>query len=382
MYFDAASGEPISAVGKAALLAALEDGWADPTRLHREGRRAGLMLEQAREQVAGVLGCRADEVAFTSSGTHAVQLAVLGSVLGRQSATRGPGHVVASAVEHSSVLNAAAQAESAGSPVTIVGVEPDGRVDVSAFGAAISRDRTVLACLQTANHEVGTLQPVTQVAGLCEEARVPLAVDAAASAGRMPLPDGWSLLMASSHKWGGPPGVGVLAIRKSVRWKPPLPADSREGRRVPGFPNLPAIVAAAAALEAARAEMAEADATLRTLTGRIRDRLPELVPDCVVHGDPVNRLPHVLTFSVLYLDGETLVIELDRAGFSVSSGSACASDTDQPSHVLAAMGALTHGNVRVSLPRAATPESVEAFLAVLPDIVGRLRGTVGLITQG
>ena len=381
-YFDSASGEPISDVGKAALIAALDDGWADPTRLHREGRRAGLLLERAREQVAGVLGCRADEVAFTSSGTHAVQLAVLGSVLGRQSATRGPGHVVVSAVEHSSVLSAAAQAESAGSPVTIVGVEPDGRVDVSAFGAAIKRDRTVLACLQTANHEVGTLQPVAEVAGLCQEARVPLAVDAAASAGRMPLPDGWSLLTASSHKWGGPPGVGVLAIRRSVRWKPPLPADSREGHRVPGFPNLPAIVAAAAALEAAHAELAPADAALRTLTGRIRDRLPGLVPDCVVHGDPVHRLPHVLTFSVLYLDGETLVTELDRAGFSVSSGSACASDTDQPSHVLAAMGALTHGNVRVSLPRATTPESVAAFLAVLPDIVGRLRGTVGLMTQG
>ena len=277
-YFDSASGEPISDVGKAALIAALDDGWADPTRLHREGRRAGLLLERAREQVAGVLGCRADEVAFTSSGTHAVQLAVLGSVLGRQSATRGPGHVVVSAVEHSSVLSAAAQAESAGSPVTIVGVEPDGRVDVSAFGAAIKRDRTVLACLQTANHEVGTLQPVAEVAGLCQEARVPLAVDAAASAGRMPLPDGWSLLTASSHKWGGPPGVGVLAIRRSVRWKPPLPADSREGHRVPGFPNLPAIVAAAAALEAAHAELAPADAALRTLTGRIRDRLPGWCP--------------------------------------------------------------------------------------------------------
>src|SRR5712691_36593 len=382
VYFDAASGEPISSVAKAALLAALDDGWADPARLHREGRRAGLLLERAREQVAGVLGCRADEVAFASSGTHAVHLGVLGSVLGRQTATRGPGHVVVSAVEHSSVLNAAAQAESAGSPVTIVGVEPDGRVDVSAFGAAIKQDRTVLACLQTANHEVGTLQPVTEVAGLCQDAGVPLAVDAASCAGRMPLPDGWSLLMASSHKWGGPAGVGVLAIRKTVRWKPPLPADSREGHRVPGFPNLPAIVAAAAALEAAHAEMAQADATLRELTSRIRDRLPELVPDCVVHGDPVNRLPHVLTFSVLYLDGETLVIELDRAGFSVSSGSACASDTQQPSHVLAAMGALTHGNVRVSLPGATRPESVDAFLAVLPDIVGRLRGSVGRITQG
>jgi cysteine desulfurase len=382
VYMDAASGEPISAVGKSALLAALDDGWADPARLHREGRRAALMLERAREQTAAVIGCRPDELAFTSSGTQAAQLAVLGSVLGRRSATRSPGHVVVSAVEHSSVLDAAAQAQDAGSPVTIVGVGPDGQVDVPAFAAAVRQDRTVLACLQSANHEVGTVQPVTEIAGLCQDAGVPLAVDAAASAGRMPLPEGWSLLMASSHKWGGPPGVGVLAIRKAVRWKPPLPSGSREGHRVPGFPNLPAIVAAAAALEAAQTHMADADAALRALTSRIRNRLPELVPDCVVHGAPENRLPHVLTFSVLYLDGETLVIELDRAGFSVSSGSACASDTQQPSHVLAAMGALTHGNVRVSLPRATTSESVDAFLAVLPDIVGRLRGTVGHVTQG
>jgi cysteine desulfurase len=382
VYMDAASGEPISAVGKSALLAALDDGWADPARLHREGRRAALMLDRAREQTAAVIGCRPDELAFTSSGTQAAQLAVLGSVLGRRSATRAPGHVVVSAVEHSSVLDAAAQAQDAGSPVTIAAVRPDGRVDVPAFAAAVRQDRTVLACLQSANHEVGTVQPVTEIAGLCRDAGVPLAVDAAASAGRMPLPEGWSMLMASSHKWGGPPGVGILAIRKAVRWKPPLPAGSREGHRVPGFPDLPAIVAAAAALEAAQADMTEADAALRALTSRIRSRLPELVPDCVVHGDPENRLPHVLTFSVLYLDGETLVIELDRAGFSVSSGSACASDTEQPSHVLAAMGALTHGNVRVSLPRATASESVDAFLAGLPDIVGRLRGTVGHVTQG
>jgi cysteine desulfurase len=173
----------------------------------------------------------------------------------------------------------------------------------------------------------------------------------------------------------------VLVIRKGVRWKAPLPADSREGRRVPGFPNLPAIVAAAAALEAVNSDRAAADAALRQLTDQIRDRLPVLVPDSVVHGNRALALPHIVTFSCLYIDGETLVLELDRAGFSVSSGSACASDTQQPSHVLAAMGALTHGNVRVSLPAGTTQESVTAFLAALPDIVSRLRGSVGRLTQ-
>ena len=364
-------------VAQDALLAALEDGWADPARLHREGRQARLLLDQSRERVAAAFGCRADEVSFASSGTQAVHLAVLGAVAARRSATRGPGHVVVSAVEHSSVLNAAAFAEDAGTTVTITGVDAHGRADVEAFGEAVRRDRTVLACLQSANHEVGTVQPVPEIAEACRAARVPLFVDAAASAGRMPVPEGWSLLAASGHKWGGPPGVGIMAVRKTVRWKAPLPADNREGKRVPGFPNLPAILAAVIALEAADADQDAADRKLRRLTGVIRERLPELVADCVVHGDPVNALAHIVTFSCLYIDGEALVIELDKAGFSVSSGSACASDTEQPSHVLAAMGALTHGNVRVSLPADTAEDSVIAFLDVLPDIVSRLRGSVG-----
>jgi cysteine desulfurase len=373
-YFDAASAEPPSAAARAALLGALDDGWADPMRLHREGRKAGLLLDQAREQVAGLLRCRADELAFTSSGTQAVHLGVLGTVLGRQSATRGPGHVVVSAVEHSSVLNAAAQVERSGGSVTITGVNADGRVDVAGFTDAVRRDRTVLACLQSANHEVGTIQPASEIAAVCAEAGVPLLVDAAASAGRAELPWDWSVLAASAHKWGGPPGVGVLAIRKRVRWRPPVPDGSREGHRVPGFPNLPAIISAAAALEAFEADREQADIALRALTGQIRERVPALVPDSVVHGDPVNALPHIVTFSCLYIDGEALVTELDKAGFSISSGSACAAETQQPSHVLAAMGAITHGNVRVSLPRGTSAEQVQAFLDALPAIVARLRG--------
>ncbi len=373
-YFDAASAEPVVPAARAALLAALDEGWADPTRLHREGRRARLLLDQARERVAGVLRCHADEVAFTGSGTQAVHLGVLGAVQARRSATRGPGHIVVSAVEHSSVLNAAASAEQAGSAVTIAAVGPDGRVDVAGFTAALGRERTVLACLQSANHEVGTVQPVAEIAAACEVARVPLFVDAAASVGRLPPPDGWSVLAASGHKWGGPPGVGVLAVRRSVRWRSPTPDDTREAHRVPGFPNLPAIAAAAAALEAFEADRA-ADAALALLISQISDRVGALVPDCVVHGDRSPALPHIVSFSCLYVDGEALATELDKAGFSVSSGSACASGTGQPSHVLAAMGAITHGNIRVSLPRGTTQESVTAFLAALPPIVARLRGT-------
>ena len=385
-YFDAASAEPMHPEARQTLLAALADGWADPARLHREGRRARLILDQAREAVSAELGCRADELSFTSSGTQAAHLAVLGAVQARQSPTRGPGRIVASAVEHSSVLNAADWlANRSGTAVTITGVDRLGRADLGEFAAALApagagpsagAATTLLACLQTANHEVGTVQPVEEAAQYCAERKVPLLVDAAASAGRMAVPAGWSLLAASAHKWGGPAGVGVLAVRKGVRWREPLPAGDRAGYRVPGFPNVPAVLAAAAALTAARTERAATDGALRALTGRIRAAVPALVEDAVVHGDPANRLPHIVTFSCLYVDGEALVTELDKAGFSVSSGSACASQTWQPSHVLAAMGALTHGNVRVSLPRDTAAASIDEFLAVLPSIVARVRETI------
>jgi cysteine desulfurase len=382
-YFDAASAEPLHPSARDALLAALDDGWADPARLHREGRRAHLLLEGAREAIAGELGCRPDELSFTGSGTQAVHLAVLGTVQARQSAARGPGHLVASAVEHSSVLNAADWlTRVTGAAVTITGVDGLGRADVAEFAAAVSRERTLLACLQSANHEVGTLQPVADAAAACRAAGVPLMVDIAASAGRLPVPDGWSLLTASARKWGGPAGVGLLVVRKGTRWREPFPADDREHHRVPGVPNVPAVLAAAAALAAAGRERASDDAALRALVARIRAEVPRTVPDSVVHGDPDARLPHIVTFSCLYVDGEALVTELDRAGFSVSSGSACVADTRQPSHVLAAMGALTHGNVRVSLPRAVREESVTEFLEVLPPIVAKVRETVRAANAG
>jgi cysteine desulfurase len=376
-YFDAASAEPLHPSGREALLAALDDGWADPARLHREGRRAQLLLEQAREAMAAEIGCRPDELSFTSSGTQAVHLAVLGAVQARQSAARGPGHLVASAVEHSSVLNAADWlARRTGTAVTLTGVDRLGRADAAEFAAALQRERTLLACLQSANHEVGTVQPAAEAAAACQAAGVPLLVDVAASAGRLPVPDGWSLLAASARKWGGPAGVGLLAVRKGTRWREPFPADDRENRRVPGFPNVPAVLAAAASLSAMGRERPGADAALRALVGRIRSEVPRTVPDSVVHGDPESRLPHIVTFSCLYVDGEALVTELDRAGFSVSSGSACVADTRQPSHVLAAMGALTHGNVRVSLPRDVSAASVNEFLQALPPIVAKVRDTV------
>ncbi|TXS24671.1 cysteine desulfurase/sulfurtransferase TusA family protein [Streptomyces sp. gb1(2016)] len=372
-YFDAASSAPLHPVARQALQASLDEGWADPARLYREGRRAALLLDAARETAAEAVGCRPDELVFTSSGTRAVHSGIAGVLSGRR---RVGSHLVLSAVEHSSVFHSAAALEAAGGSFTEVPVDRTGAVDPSAYGRALRPD-TALACLQSANHEVGTEQPVVETAGICAEAGVPLLVDAAQSLGWGPVPGRWSLLTASAHKWGGPAGVGLLAVRKGVRFAPQGPVDERESGRAAGFENIPAIVAAAASLRAVRAE-AEAEAErLRALVNRIRTAVPELVPDVEVVGDPVRRLPHLVTFSCLYVDGETALHELDRAGFSVSSGSSCTSSTLTPSHVLKAMGVLTEGNIRVSLPARTTEEEVGRFLDVLPGVVAEVRERLG-----
>nr|WP_240929829.1 cysteine desulfurase/sulfurtransferase TusA family protein [Streptomyces coryli] len=354
------------------MLAALDEGWADPARLYREGRRARMLLDAAREAAADAVGCRPDELSFTPSGTHALHTGIAGALNGRRRVGR---QLVVSAVEHSAVLHAAEAHAAAGGEVTEIPVDRTGRVAADGFPV---RDDTALACLQSANHEVGTEQPVAEVAEACRAAGVPLLVDAAQSLGWGPVAGPWSLLAASAHKWGGPAGVGLLAVRKGTRFAPVHPADEREAGRSPGFENIPAVVAAVAALRAVRDEAEDEAGRLRGLVRRIRERVPELVPDVEVVGDGERRLPHLVTFSCLYVDGETLLHELDREGFSVSSGSSCTSSTLTPSHVLRAMGVLSEGNVRVSLPRGVAEDDVERFLRVLPEVVGRVRAELGV----
>ncbi|MFT2018569.1 cysteine desulfurase/sulfurtransferase TusA family protein [Streptomyces sp. 796.1] len=375
-YFDAASAAPPHPVARQALLAALEEGWSDPARLHREGRRARLLLDAARQTAAEAVGCRPDELVFTPSGTRAVHQGIAGALAGRRRVGRG---LVVSAVEHSSVLHAATAHTTTGGTVTEVAVDRTGRVDPDAYARALrgAAEPVALACLQSANHEVGTEQPVGEVAEVCRAAGVPLLVDAAQSLAWGPVADGWSLLTASAHKWGGPAGVGLLVVRKGVRFAPQGPVDERESGRSTGFENIPAVVAAAASLRAVRAEAASEALRLRGLVNRIRARVPELVPDVEVVGDPLRRLPHLVTFSCLYVDGESLLHALDRAEFAVSSGSSCTSSTLTPSHVLRAMGVLSEGNIRVSLPVGTAESDVERFLELLPGVVASVREKLG-----
>ena len=360
VYLDSASGMSLHPAARSILERALTAAYADPRRLHQAGRRAQLVLENARASVAESLGVRPDEVTFTSSGTRACHLGLLG--LARPGAT-----VVASAVEHNAVMHAGEWHAERGGGFETAPVDSLGRLL-----PGTPTDADVLA-LQSANHEVGTVQHVDEVAAAHAGA---VFVDACASGGRLALPRRWDAVALSAHKWGGPAGVGVLLVRKGARWRPPFPADDRADERATGFENVPAALAAAAALAEVVAGTDEQERQ-RRLIDRVRASVAHL-EDIDVVGDPVDRLPHLVTFSCLYVDGEALVTELDRRGFGVASGSACTASTLQPSHVLAAMGALTQGNVRLSVDEATTEADIDRFLAILPGTIADLRAQAGL----
>jgi cysteine desulfurase len=337
-------------------MAAYDAGWADPTRLYREGRTARMLLDAARESVAATLGpgVRADEVTFTGSVALARQLAVLGVA----AATASP--IAATAVEHSAVLAAADRRG-----LVVVPVGPDGRV-APREAATVATGAAALA-IQAANSELGVLQPLQEVLDLVE---VPVVVDAGPAVGLVDLPPGWQVLVAGADCAGGPTGVGILAVRGG-RWRPPLPTDEPVGR-VAGTPDVPSIVAAARALELRRDDRALL-AGVRTHRDRLVREIPRTVDDVHVLGSAEHSLPHMASFTILYADGERLIEALDAAGFAVASGSACTSDTRRPSHVLVAIGAVTHGNLRIGLPLTTTADDVDRFLLHLPDAVVRAR---------
>lgn len=364
--FDAASGLPMIPEARRALEAALEHGWADPRRLHRDGRVARQLLDAARSSIATSVGALPQEVMFTASGTQSIHNGVLGLARGRRKVGSA---VVAGAVEHSAVLRSADWVM-AGKDPAVVPVNQYGEVQVKAFRAAVKKPGVALAAVQQVNHEVGAIQPLAKIREAAQAARVPVLVDASAGLGSVPAPADWDVLTGSAHKWGGPAGVGILAVRTGVKWRSPMPTDA--AGRPAGFPDVPGAVAAATALEQATARLGRSAAHRARLRSILRQRVPAVAEDILVLGRE-TAAPHIICFTILYADGEVLVGELDRAGFAVSSGSACTSDTRRPSHVLAAMGAVTHGNLRVSLPPEATEADVAGFLSALPAAISAAR---------
>ena len=350
--------------------------WLEPTALHSGSRRARQALDQARERIAHGLGVRPDEVSFTPSAATALRLGMAG--LGYAGRRRGA-RVVTSAVERAVILQPARYAAArSGDPHSHEAVPVDhlGRIDLEAWATAVAAPGTAYAVLQSANGEVGTRQPLAQAWAATQAHGIPLLVDASASLGRDASPEHFDVLAGDAQSWGGPPGVGVLVVRTGTRFRRDAPPSGIEQGRSDDPLVIPLVVAAAAAWDAVAQERDNEAAAAGHLIDQIR-AAASAVPEVDVVGDPTDRLHHIVTFSALLADGEELVRQFDRRGFAVGSGSACTSSTLEPSHVLAAMGALTHGNVRITLPlAAASPDraaTVAAFCAVLPDVVAEVR---------
>ena len=334
---------------------------ADPARVHTEGRMARAAVEQAREQVAGLLGARPREVVFTSGATEAINAATWGATRAR------PGPVVAAAVEHSAVRDAAARG-----PVEVPPVDGLGRIDAGALRHAVTAGTALVHC-QWGNHEVGTLQPVAEVVAACRERGVLVHVDAAAAAGHVSIDFGAlgaDLLSVSAHKLGGPKGIGALLVRRGLRLPPLLVGGDQERARRAGMENVPAIVgfgAACAAVDVA----GEAEAA-RALTDRLLAGV-SAVAGVTAYGDPVGRLPHIVCLGVAGVEAEAVLLGLDQAGVAAHSGSACSSEALEPSAVLEAMGVDAERSLRLSVGWSSTGEDVDAALRALPVVVDRLR---------
>lgn len=366
VLLDAAQG-PLHPAAAQTLLAALDAGWADPRRLYSSARQARGLLDQAREIIADGLGVRPSELSFHPSGAAALQTGLTGLLHARRRRGR---RLVASAVEHSVVLTLG-RARAAADPqdaLTEVPVDSHGRVDIDAWSAAISTGDVAVAALQQANGEVGTRQPLQQGYAAAQRAGVPLLSDAQASLGRIPPPRDADVIVGSAASFAGPPAVGLLVVREGTRFAlPGRPLEAEHGR-APADPWVPLVLAAAEAWrQVAATREAEAGAAYRIID-RLREDLAR-IEGLEVVGHPSERLPHVLTASALYVDGESVVHRLAERGLEVASGSACTASTLEPSHVLAAMGALSHGNLRVTLPLEAVEPQREAGCATLPDAV-------------
>jgi cysteine desulfurase len=371
-YLDHASTTPIRPEARAAI-----DGWehdgvaADPGRVHTEGRMVRAALEAAREQVAGLFGVRPRQVVLTSGGTEAVNAAVWGATSSR----RGP--IICAEVEHSAVREASARS----GPMIRIEVDSLGRIgDIE---EALRRCRSVhgidpvLVHCQWANHEVGTVQPVSEVVELFRSYDTLVHVDAAAAGGHLPIDlteVGADLVSVSAHKLGGPAGSGALIVRRGLRIDPLLVGGEQERARRAGFENVPAAIgfgAAAAALSSPGVLQAEAEAA-RSLTERLT-KAATAVDGVRVFGDPVDRVPHIVCLGIDGVEAEPVLLGLDQSGIAVHSGSSCSSETLEPSPVLEAMGVDAERSLRLSVGWPSTGADVDAFEAAFGPVVDGLQ---------
>ena len=377
IYLDYAATTPTDPEVVQAMLPYFTDAFGNPSSIHSFGQEARAAVEEARDRIASLIGARSEEVVLTSGGTEADNFAITG--IAYASENRG-NHIITTPIEHHAVIETCRSLERRGFEVTYLPVDSYGLVDPDDVKKAVT-DKTLLISVMHANNEVGTIEPIAEIGRIARERRVAFHTDAVQTVGHIPVDVGElgvDLLAMSAHKLYGPKGVGALYIRKGTRIAPLLHGGEQERRRRAGTENVAAIVGLGKAAEIAQREM---DAEVKRLVS-LRDQLVEGLTERIEHirlnGHPTRRLPNNVNVSIEFVEGESMMLNLDLAGIAASTGSACASGSLEPSYVLLALGLskkLSLGSLRFTLGRETTEEEIDRVIHILPEIVARLRAT-------
>ncbi|MDX2263056.1 MAG: cysteine desulfurase family protein [Gemmatimonadales bacterium] len=386
VYFDHAATTPVRPEVLEAMLPFFSASWGNPSSSHRFGRAAKAGLEQAKREVGEALGIEPNQVIFTSGGTEADNLAVLGAAHAAKRTGKSM-HVVTTAIEHKAVLAAAHVVVSMGGRETILPVDRNGQVRLDALDAALA-EGPALVSVMWVNNEVGTVQPMAEIGARCRAAGVPLHSDAVQSFGKLHIDldgVGCALLSISGHKLGAPKGVGALIVRDRHIVDSLIHGGGQQYGIRPGTENVAGAVALGRAALLARQELDAHVQMVRALRDDLAERLQAAIPDMVVHAAGVERAPHVLSIAIPGAEAEAMLMHLDLAGVACSGGSACATGSVEPSHVLTAMGVergLALGTLRFSLGHESTPADIDRAVEVLPSVVERVRRLGAALGRG
>lgn len=348
--------------------------YGNPSSMHYFGGQVGKYVVEAREHMAGLIGAHPDEILFTSCGTESDNTAIM-SALNAQPEKR---HIITTRVEHPAVLNLCQYLERKGYEVTYLGVDFKGRINMDEYAAALRKD-TAIVSIMFANNEVGNIYPIQQMSEMAKEMGVLFHTDAVQAVGKVPMNMQTmpvDFLALSGHKLHAPKGIGVLYIRKGTRFRPFLRGGHQERGRRAGTENVPYIIGLGKAAELAAAHITQERTVVAPLRDRLEQGLLAAIPDAVVNGDVDNRLANTSSIAFKYIEGEAILLMLDRFGICASSGSACTSGSLEPSHVLRAMGVpftYAHGSIRLSLSRYTSEAEVDLVIKEFPAVIAGLR---------
>lgn len=374
IYLDHAATTPVDPRVVEAMLPYFSQAYGNASSIYALGRAAHKALDEAREKIAAILGCRPTELIFTGGGSESDNLAIKGVA---QASQKKGNHIITSAIEHHAVLHTCQYLEKFGYEVTYLPVDHFGRVNPADVEQAIT-DRTILISIMYANNEVGTIQSLSEISQLCRARRIPFHTDAVQAGGALDLNVnrlGVDLLSLSAHKFYGPKGVGVLYIRQGTRILPQLQGGSQERNRRAGTENVAGIVGLGEALRLAYADLEQTNSRLCALRDQLIERLLK-IPGTHLTGHPTERLPNNASFCFEGIEGESVLLNLDMLGIAASSGSACTSASLDPSHVLLALGIpveLAHGSLRLTLGKENTQQDIDTIVDALPGILEKLR---------